>query len=66
LDARQKIAAWRDDYNEQRPHSSLGYLTPAAFAARQALSTRFAGPGASDAGPWPHTPIPARTGADSG
>ena len=31
--ARTKIAAWADDYNSQRPHSSLGYLTPAAYAA---------------------------------
>jgi putative transposase len=27
------IEAWRRHYNEVRPHSSLGYLTPAAFAA---------------------------------
>ena len=32
-DARAKIAAWVADYNLQRPHSSLGYLTPAAYAA---------------------------------
>jgi len=31
--AREKIAAWVDDYNTKRPHSSLGYATPAAFAA---------------------------------
>ena len=31
--ARAKIADWADDYNEQRPHSALGYLTPAAYAA---------------------------------
>ena len=31
--ARAKIAAWAADYNSQRPHSSLGYLTPAAYAA---------------------------------
>src|SRR6202158_2748126 len=35
-DARRKIAAWRVEYNEERPHSALGYLTPAAFA-RQLL-----------------------------
>jgi len=23
-----KIADWADDYNGQRPHSALGYLTP--------------------------------------
>ena len=31
--AREKIAAWIDDYNAERPHSSFGYATPAAFAA---------------------------------
>ena len=31
--ARQAISEWTADYNLQRPHSSLGYLTPAAFAA---------------------------------
>ena len=32
--ARQVIAAWRQEYNEERPHSSLGYLTPDRFAER--------------------------------
>jgi putative transposase len=31
-DARQKIEAWRVDYNQQRPHSSLAYRTPQEFA----------------------------------
>lgn len=30
--ARQVIAAWRQEYNDERPHSSLGYLTPNRFA----------------------------------
>jgi len=33
VDARAKLADWRRDYNEVRPHSSLGYLTPAAYAS---------------------------------
>src|SRR5580700_2037865 len=33
FDARGKIAAWRDEYNGERPHSSLGYRTPNEFAA---------------------------------
>jgi putative transposase len=28
------IEAWRKHFNTVRPHSSLGYLTPAAFAAK--------------------------------
>lgn len=31
--AREKVAVWAEDYNTRRPHSSLGYATPAAFAA---------------------------------
>ena len=30
--ARQLIGAWANDYNTARPHSSLGYKTPAAYA----------------------------------
>jgi len=33
MDARAKISAWRDEYNGERPHSSLGYRTPNEFAA---------------------------------
>ena len=31
--ARAKIEAWRRDYNESRPHMSLGWLTPVEYAA---------------------------------
>ena len=31
--ARRAIAAWVADYNTERPHSSLAYKTPAAYAA---------------------------------
>jgi transposase InsO family protein len=30
--ARQVIEDWRQEYNGERPHSSLGYLTPNRFA----------------------------------
>jgi len=33
-DARYQIERWRIDYNESRPHSSLGNLTPSEFAMR--------------------------------
>ncbi len=32
--ARCAIADWIADYNAERPHSSLGYATPAAYAAK--------------------------------
>jgi len=32
-DARRTIESWRQDYNEQRPHSALAYRTPHEFAA---------------------------------
>jgi len=31
-DARRKLQEWKVDYNEQRPHGSLGDLTPTEFA----------------------------------
>jgi Integrase core domain len=54
------IETWRRHYNEVRPHSSLGNLTPAEFvanvknqdaAAAQATGQVAAVCGAS--GPWP-------------
>jgi putative transposase len=34
-DAREKLEAWRLDYNGHRPHSSLGHLTPIEFARQR-------------------------------
>jgi len=39
--ARIIIAAWKHDYNEQRPHSSLDYRTPAEFAASHRTRVGF-------------------------
>ncbi len=33
-DARQSIERWRQQYNRARPHSSLGHVPPAVYAAR--------------------------------
>jgi putative transposase len=33
VDAREKIEAWRKDYNEHRPHSALGNMSPNEFAS---------------------------------
>jgi putative transposase len=46
-EARAIIEGWRRDYNHLRPHSSLGYLAPGEFAARNQMSSalaRTAGP----------------------
>lgn len=37
-DARKKIAAWRDEYNLWRPHTSLGFKAPAEFALQARVS----------------------------
>ena len=46
-EARVLITAWRQDYNQSRPHSALEYRTPAEFAA--AFRARHAGPGRQEA-----------------
>ena len=34
LEAQVLLEDWRIEYNTKRPHSSLGWLTPAAYAER--------------------------------
>ncbi len=63
FDARRKIAAWRKEYNDERPHSSLGYQTPKEFAA-QAASFYTAGRETRDSNAIPcpsRSSIPAQT-----
>lgn len=38
MEARVLLEAYRKEYNHRRPHSSLGYRTPAAFAASCSFS----------------------------
>ena len=38
--ARAALAEWMTDYNTRRPHSKLGWLTPAEFAARSTRATQ--------------------------
>jgi len=37
-DAREKVEEWREDYNTERPHSSLNNLTPEEFALKNGPS----------------------------
>jgi hypothetical protein len=41
-DARNQIEKWRIEYNRERPHSSLGNLTPEEFAAKHQMSSAVA------------------------
>ena len=41
-EAREKITAWRKDYNRKRPHSSLGNLKVQEFAMKSRLETKAA------------------------
>ena len=62
IEARGKIEAWRAEYNSDRPHSSLGYRTPEQFAALHRAAGQYSTgveKGTSNAGPFPHAPIPA-------
>ena len=34
IEAKVTIEQWRHHYNTERPHSSIGYLPPAEFAAQ--------------------------------
>ena len=38
VEAKQLIEAWRQEYNESRPHASLGDRTPSEFASESAAS----------------------------
>jgi putative transposase len=58
LDARGKIGPWKWEYNQARPHSALGYRTPAEFAAlpgppAQARPSGFACASAPDSACFP-------------
>jgi putative transposase len=59
-EAKVVIENWRGHYNEVRPHSSLGYLTPAAFArleAQNAAHPNATGRGAAVGGAFAPQPV---------
>lgn len=64
-EARMVIEDWRVEYNTERPHSSLGYLTPVEFAQRsrqgEVEATRCVGSGRATPSLRPHSIIEAAT-----
>jgi putative transposase len=43
-EAKREIEAWRQDYNESRPHMALNDLTPGEFARQYSLRPKVEGP----------------------
>jgi putative transposase len=67
-EAKIVIAAWRRHFNTVRPHSSIGYLTPAAFAAK--IQKQTAAPttatGRAAALAWGYAPRPVASPSRKG
>jgi putative transposase len=57
MQARLSLEEWRRDYNTVRPHSRLGWLTPAAYAARFSPQQDQGAPLCNGSAPWPVVPI---------
>ncbi len=60
-EARRIIEAWRLDYNEHRPHTSLRMATPAAFAAARPFVRRQRAPALEQGEGSPPEPVAALT-----
>jgi putative transposase len=46
-DARRILETWRQDYNQERPHSALGYQTPVEFAQAMIMAAPLSDDGLS-------------------
>jgi putative transposase len=60
-EARRVIEAWRVDYNEHRPHTSLRMATPAAFAAARPFARQQQAPALEPGEGPPPEPVAALT-----
>src|SRR3954465_12373674 len=53
--ARAALDEWRRDYNAVRPHSSIGWLTPDAYAEQFSMQRGQAAALSTGSAPWPLT-----------
>ena len=53
MQARLTLEEWRRDYNTVRPHSRIGWLTPAAYAAKLSSQRDQGAPLRNGSAPWP-------------
>jgi putative transposase len=59
MQARLALEEWRRDYNTVRPHSRIGWLTPAAYAAKFSSQRGQAASRFDGSAPWPVATITA-------
>ena len=57
MQARLALEEWRRDYNTVRPHSGIGWLTPAAYAAQFSPQRAQGASPFGGSAPWPVAPI---------
>ena len=55
-DVRSTLSTWREEYNHERPHSSLDYRTPAEFRATLNLGMGYGDVESKVRFPHPHSP----------
>ena len=53
VQARAVLEEWRRDYNTVRPHSSIGWLTPDAYAAQLTGQRGHGAALTTGSAPWP-------------
>ena len=56
MQARLALEEWRRDYNTVRPHSRIGWLTPADHAAKLLTATGQGAALRDGSAPWPTVP----------
>jgi putative transposase len=56
MQARLALEEWRHDYNTIRPHSRIGWLTPAAYAAKFSPQRGQGAAQPDGSAPWPLAP----------